>query len=293
MSDSGAAARLDSAPAADTGGDADDAPQSPHDGSPPDSTAPPSDAGQDAAHDAADSGGTDGAPDAGQDAAVSAGDALQFASGAYVNMGSIPIPSDFTIEAWVSPASTSGETDVVAQDRNGQAAGQFRFGITAGKLFFIMSDSTGNTHGLYASGYSLQTTQSLTVGAWSHVAVTKSGASFALFIGATLAASVTASAAFSYGGPLVAFRVAARVGTDGTSADSSFTGAIDEVRLWNVARSASEIAAGMSTTVSPADPTLLSYWRFDDGSGLTASDEKGGYPGTLVGGPVWIVSTAF
>ena len=261
--------------------------QGPGDAAPDATASPTSDASPDAAVGAAVNAA------AGVNAAVSAGDALQFTNGAYVNMGPLPIPADFTIEAWVNPAGTSGETDVVAQDKDGQSAGQFRFGITSGNLFFMMSDASGDTYGLYAAAYALQTTQSLPVGTWSHVAVTKSGADFALFIGATQAATFTATSSFAYGGPAVSFRIAARVGSDGTSADSAFSGVIDEVRFWNVARSASQIAASISTTVTPADSMLLAYWRFDDGSGLTASDEEGKYPGTLVAGPVWIVSTAF
>jgi hypothetical protein len=65
------------------------------------------------------------------------------------------------------------------------------------------------------------------------------------------------------------------------------------VRFWNVARAQQDIAANMSHTVSPSDPSLLAYWRFDDGTGGTASDEEGHYPASLVAGPQWVVSTAF
>lgn len=223
-------------------------------------------------------------------------DALRFANGAFIEVGQVPIPGDFTVEAWVRPASVSGETSIVAQDRNHQAAGQFRLGLVgSGQLFFIMSDGSGNTEGLFTgSGFALQSSQPVPLGTWTHVAVTKSKQNFSLFVnGAQVAQFKANGPPMTYGGPAVVLRIAARVAQDGTSPDELFDGTIDEVRFWNVARSQTDIAANMSHTVSPSDPSLLAYWRFDDGAGTTASDEESHHPGTLVTGPQWVVSTAF
>ncbi len=224
---------------------------------------------------------------------VSAGDALQFSGSSFVDMGNAPIPTDFTLEAWIKPTSSNGETYVVAKDERNQGPGQFRFGLTGGKLFLIMSDATGSTHALFNAGYSLQAPQSIAMNVWTHVAVIKSGASFALTVNGATAATFTADAPFSYGGPPTAFRVAARVDTNGSSPNGGFIGTIDEVRLWNIARTAQQIASTMSTTVSPATPGLASYWRFDEGTGNTAFDQEKAYAGTLVQSPTWVVSTAF
>jgi hypothetical protein len=43
-----------------------------------------------------------------------------------------------------------------------------------------------------------------------------------------------------------------------------FHGAIDEVRVWNVARSGVEIAAAMSVPLAGSEPGLIGYWRFDE-----------------------------
>jgi Concanavalin A-like lectin/glucanases superfamily len=220
--------------------------------------------------------------------------ALDFSGGAYVQIGTLPIPSDFTIEAWVNPTSTSGETYIVAEDRDAQGMGQFRFGVTSGNLFFMMTDASGSSHGLYNNGYSLITTQTIPVNTWSHVAVSKSGAAFELVVDGVSAAMFDSSApTIAYGGPAVAFRIAARVAQDGTGANGTFDGTLDEVRFWNESRSASEIAATMSMEIPAMTPNLLAYWRFDEGSGSTTADQEGTYEGTLVGSPAWVVSTAF
>jgi hypothetical protein len=45
-----------------------------------------------------------------------------------------------------------------------------------------------------------------------------------------------------------------------------FHGKIDEVRLWNVARSPQEIQAAMTLTLTGREPGLVAYWDFDSQS---------------------------
>jgi hypothetical protein len=234
-------------------------------------------------------------PDAPPDAPPSAaGWALQFSGGSFVDMGALPIPGDFTIEAWINPKSEGGETYIVAEDERNQAQGEFRLGLAnGGKLFFTMSDSGGSSHGLFNNGYSLQTTATIPTGTWTHVAVVKNGAAFALTVNGVSVATFNATATFVHGGPAVNFRVGARVDTNGTAANGGFDGIIDEVRIWNVARTASDITLTMSMEIPSSSLGLFAYWRFDEGSGSSAGDDKTGYPGTLVSNPTWVKSTAF
>ena len=44
-------------------------------------------------------------------------------------------------------------------------------------------------------------------------------------------------------------------------------GKLDEVRVWNVARTASEIASTYNKSVSIASNGLIGYWNFEEGSG--------------------------
>jgi hypothetical protein len=49
----------------------------------------------------------------------------------------------------------------------------------------------------------------------------------------------------------------------------------------------------MSTEIPASSAGLFAYWRFDEGTGQSAGDDKTGYPGTLVSNPTWVKSTAF
>ncbi len=51
-----------------------------------------------------------------------------------------------------------------------------------------------------------------------------------------------------------------------------FEGEIDEMRLWNVARTETQIRSAMSTALTGAEPGLAAYWRFDEGGGQSLVD---------------------
>jgi hypothetical protein len=72
---------------------------------------------------------------------------------------------------------------------------------------------------------------------------------------------------------------------------SYFTGSIDEVRVWNVARTQAEIARDMSFRLVGNEPGLVGYYRFDEGTGAAAKDAtSGGNDGTLTNGPTYVAS---
>ena len=59
---------------------------------------------------------------------------------------------------------------------------------------------------------------------------------------------------------------------DGTAWAYYFNGLIDEVRIWNVARTQDEIQAAMSHHLEGTEEGLVGYWRMDEGSGQMLVD---------------------
>jgi len=59
-----------------------------------------------------------------------------------------------------------------------------------------------------------------------------------------------------------------------TSRNWTFAGQIDEVQLWKVARSASEILQDMSHALSGAESGLAAYYRMSNGSGIILTDDS-------------------
>ena len=65
-------------------------------------------------------------------------------------------------------------------------------------------------------------------------------------------------------------------------------GDVDEVRLWDHARTKDELGANMNVSLAGNEPGLLGYWPFDEGAGSTTSDATGGgHPLLLQGGVEW------
>jgi hypothetical protein len=58
-------------------------------------------------------------------------------------------------------------------------------------------------------------------------------------------------------------------------------GKLDELRVWNYARSEQQIRENMHLTLSGSESGLLNYWQFNEGSGTTAHDYTGNCSGTL------------
>ncbi len=77
-----------------------------------------------------------------------------------------------------------------------------------------------------------------------------------------------------------------------------FNGKIDELRIWNVARSAPELTATMNKTLVGNEAGLTGYWKFDETSGTSAADSvttagHTAHPGTLMAAsaaelPTWV-----
>jgi len=70
--------------------------------------------------------------------------------------------------------------------------------------------------------------------------------------------------------------------------ENYYTGLMDEIRLWNVKRTSTEILNNYNRRVSPTTPGLVSYWQCNEGTGATVANlMSGGTALTLVNSPTW------
>ena len=128
------------------------------------------------------------------------------------NASALDLDADFTIEAWIYPTSTTGgsEKTIVSTYTNGYI---FYIRISDGRLqldkYGVSTPITGTT--------------AITANVWTHVAVTRSGNSWYIFINGIQDATATASTTFSNTSPL-------RVGDSG-SGSQTFYGYIDDLRV--------------------------------------------------------------
>ena len=78
----------------------------------------------------------------------------------------------------------------------------------------------------------------------------------------------------------------------GKSGSIFFSGGVDEVRVWTVARTAAQIVDNLALQTPSPTTGLLADWSFSEGKGTTAADSSGnGNTMTLTGGVTWAPTT--
>jgi len=184
--------------------------------------------------------------------------------------GSIGITNEMTIEAWIKVSSS-----FPVNSRVGNIIGKFDHspnfnfeGHTSGRLRFFWN---GGEIDVYATNFDMRDDT------WHHVAVTRDSISnqIIFYTDGHINAIYPAGTNVNYQWPL-------RIGGDFRGNPGiPFNGIIEEVRLWNVARTAQEIRENINLTLSDSESGLVSYWQFNEAAGDTTYDLVGGYNGTL------------
>jgi hypothetical protein len=139
-----------------------------------------------------------------------------------------------TIEAWVNPTTLGSFRPVVQKERTGAAA----YALFANTDTAHPAARIFTTAGIEAAGAS-----SLVTSTWTHLAMTWDSTTLRVFVDGAEVSSQPAS------GALATSTGALRIGGGGVAAQW-FSGLIDEVRVYNRALSAPEIAATVNQPVS-------------------------------------------
>ncbi|NBT05170.1 MAG: LamG domain-containing protein [Proteobacteria bacterium] len=136
----------------------------------------------------------------------------------------------------------------------------------------------------------------IVTGTWTHVAVTfEVGSRLQLAINGTVRLADTNGANGRLAAPDLAIASTLARAGDGSP---GYAGAIDEVRLWSVARAYDASNAMYLQKLAGGEPNLLvhypvSAYASSDARGATLADQSGnGISGTLRGGVRWIPSRA-
>jgi len=220
-----------------------------------------------------------------------AGQALEFdGSGDVVRLPAL-VASDFTIEAWIltdtAPSGDYWEGDaIVSADVSG---GADDFAITAvdDVLAFGVGDTTNQA-------YEVRSTTTITTGQWVHIAAVRSQAEGRIQVlvnGVVEGESSNGDFTQALSDPPEFL-----VGSHEWDSSGGLTGKIDELRIWDTARTPAEIDCSKGRTLTGDEPGLVGYWRFDETSGDAAPDATpNGNDGTLgsgPGAPEWVASDA-
>ncbi|MHB1557671.1 MAG: LamG-like jellyroll fold domain-containing protein, partial [Isosphaeraceae bacterium] len=175
--------------------------------------------------------------------------------------------TSYTVEFWAQRSAAGQEEYVI-----GQAPSSSTTGLSIG--FDTNNDFVVNSGGTTLSFPAGQDTS------WHHWAVTydQSSETLSIYRDGILETSGTAA-------PIQGASSTLLVGKSGSI---FFDGGVDEVRVWTVARTASQVADNLALTTPSPTTGLLADWSFTEGQGTTAADSSGNnHTLTLTGGVTW------
>jgi hypothetical protein len=213
---------------------------------------------------------------------------------------SFDVTGDLTIEGWVKPATTCASAYCTIMGRDND----YLVGTSNGTYRWKIATSTG------ASSW-YDTGVPLVVGQWQHVALVRSGASVLFYLNGQLASTQTNGDADASGSTISMtatsqvgpgwFELAAR----GIDHQDMFNGGIDDVRVWNIARTAVQLGDASTgdfnrplNATELASANLIAYWDMNDTIQTTQmfiNRKTGSLSLTdlaAVGSPTWVVNGA-
>jgi len=162
----------------------------------------------------------------------------------------LKLGAKFTIEAWINPAKSAGTRPLILLGGDG--------GVS------VAIEANTRLRAGFGPDIQIRSESLISPGKWNHIAVTFDGKSCRVFVNGR-----PGGEAKDLGGKLPA---EASIKTFGAVADA-FNGIIDEIRIWNRARSPRELRADLHHRLTGMEPELRGYWRFDEGAGSAVHDQ--------------------
>ncbi len=207
-------------------------------------------------------------------------------SNSYLRIADSPTlePQHFTIEFRFTPRGNGfGNTNqgpgaaVIMKSREGAAGNYlsswaFQWSPVDNRINFAVA------HQIDPSGTNVYASQTIAVNTTAHIAGTFDGATLKVYVNGNL----SGSAAFPFTGVAYgADDVLIGAANHCCGYDRRFEGEVDDVRIWNYAKSEAEVATGMNCEVVSGLPGLLAAWNFNNSSLQDISSN--GHNGVAVG----------
>ena len=200
----------------------------------------------------------------------------------------LDLTTTFTIEMWIKPADAAGSLQHLLSKWGSGTEASYHLALTN-----EFGKDGGLQLGTRSSGLNSFLLSNLQDGVWQHVAATFDNGEGKLYINGQLDASQVGMRIPQVSPTLVS--LARQKSLDGFIG-KYYNGLMDEVRVWDSARTARQIKNNMNKKVSAKAKGLVAYWRMDEGAGDVAADvssnghdmQLGNAAGADAGDPVWV-----
>ena len=200
-------------------------------------------------------------------------DYVRIESSSDINSG---IHSQHTVEAWFRTNNKNSNTKQIIYEQGGGTRG-LNIYIQSGRLYvggWNRRSNESNWSGSWKYVTSIESNQ------WHHVALTLNGGSavtnnaLKLYLDGALVISEPGSRLWGHNPANIGRTISGSRYHNGTGNGFTFNGKIDEVRIWNVARSQSEINAMKDTVLNGDEDYLTAYYNFQENTGGRANDTQ-------------------
>ncbi|WP_235908569.1 putative Ig domain-containing protein [Roseiconus nitratireducens] len=175
--------------------------------------------------------------------------------GEYVQVGpaeSLRLSDSFTIEAWVyptGPGSHASAGGIIVNKEGEYEIARF----TDGTLQWAFANASPGWTWISTGAVIPEDT-------WTHVAISYQNGQVSSYLNGSLVHEYSGSGSIGdVSSGADDFRIGGR-----QSADQFFQGRIDDVRVWNLARSGAELAASKDAELSGTESGLAGYWKFNE-----------------------------
>jgi|GEM_PF-3796897 len=178
---------------------------------------------------------------------------------------------DFTLEGWIKLSSTQPNVNPVIVAKRS----------TASNGFMLRATSSGTKLEFSANGSTSLSSTFTTIfdNNCHHFAVTRSASTLSFYIDGTLKGTASISASINSSTSALNF------GADAVSGNYA-KGNINEIRFWNVAKSASQISSAKNYSYTAPTTNLIGCWNFKELNSQTVIDASAnlnnGYLGSLI-----------
>lgn len=178
--------------------------------------------------------------------------------------------TNFTIEAWIKSADyTANEMYVTVCQNSFFGLGGWLADGTFSGFGQGLSPSQINSSGAGTSP---------SVNVWHHVAFVYNGSNQIFYLDGAQVLAVPTTGVVN---PAAGFNNGITIGARFTLDQQFSNAAFEDVRVWNVARTAAQISANMNSNFPANEPGLIAYYRFEDGAGSTTVQDLSGNGNTL------------
>ncbi|MBI3194932.1 MAG: T9SS type A sorting domain-containing protein [Ignavibacteriae bacterium] len=191
--------------------------------------------------------------------------------------------SNFTLECWIKPITIDHNDIIFSRGVLASDGWYLQFQNIAGvdRRIIFVSNQAGTAQAIRGN-------TSIPLGVWTHITFVREGTVGKIYVNGVEDSyysqeSLQDPATSTFNLFLMQDQIA----------ELRPNAILDEVRIWNIARTQSEIQSTIFQRLNGDESGLIGYWPFEEGTGITTSDLTGNANTcNLINGPIWVSTSS-